>query len=373
MLGRAAYPFGYHFLIGLRPTVALADEDRRLLEDLQPAGVILFGGNFARGLPYDEWLGIYAELVSDIGDALGGRQFLLGIDHEGTGIVRPPEPITAFSYARHWAHLSAEVGATMGTELASLGINVNFAPVLDIDATDDSPVIGHRAFGTRAAEVVAAGTAFIEALHAHGVFACPKHFPGHGAAREDSHETLPVVESGLDQLRARELLPFEAAIRHNARMMMSAHLLFPQIDPHPATISPILHGVLRSELGFEGVLVTDDIGMPAMAGRFHDDGALEAALNSGTDLIMICDYWTETERSYQLSERIERGLARKTIGEAALARSRERIERLLSAAPRNTISRLSDDCLARHRAIAPLGTRSSTKLSESQTVRLLRE
>lgn len=373
ILGQGAYPFGYHFLIGLRPTVTLADADKRLLEELQPAGVILFGGNFARGLPYDEWLGVYTKLIADVRSALGRREFLLCVDHEGTGIVRPPEPITAYAHARHWAHVSAAVGTVMGRELASLGINVNFAPVLDIDSNRDSPVIGKRAFGTSAAEVVAAGAAFIDALQAQGVLACPKHFPGHGAARDDSHETLPVVDLRLDQLRDRELLPFEAAIRHNARMMMTAHLLFPRIDAQPATISPVLHDVLRNELGYEGVLVTDDIGMPAMAGRFRDDDALETALNSGTDLVMICDHWTETDRAYGLAERIEQSLTRKTIEEAALTSSKERIERLLSTAPVSEISRLSDECLTRHRSIAPQGHRSSTKLSESQTVRLHRE
>lgn len=370
MLGGGKYEYGYHFLIGLRPATVLHDEDKRLLEDLRPAGVVLFGANFARDRTYEEWLETHARLIEGVRTHCGRDNVLICVDHEGSGIVRPPEPITAYARAREWAAASAAVGRAMGVELSSLGINVNFAPVLDIDSEPRNPIIGTRAFGTTPAAVMAAAERFIESMQAEGVLACPKHYPGHGAAIEDSHETLPVVDIGVDVLQQRELLPFAAVVRGGIHMLMSAHLSFPRIDRDPATYSSVLlRDILRGELGFEGVLVTDDVGMPAMGGRFLDDDALDRALDAGTDLIMVCDYWTSTERVRGLAERIAQSRASGRLSAATLAESRRRIARLLSLAPANAVTQLPPEVLDHHRSVAPLGRRSSAVLSESQTVR----
>lgn len=373
--GTARYRFGYHLLVGLRPGSRLSDDDKRMLENLGPAGVILSGANFSRDGEYEDWLSVHEQLIADIRTYSPRPDVLICIDHEGHGIVRPPEPITAYAHARAWAGQAREVATAMGVELASLGINVSFGPVIDIDVNPQSPVIGHRAFGTDSFTVAESGRIFVQGLESQGVLACPKHYPGHGAAAEDSHTTLPTLSIGLDDLRQRELVPFAEVVRKKVRMIMSAHLLFPSIDPKPATYSHILlKELLRDELGFGGVLVTDDIGMPAVRERFtrHDD-ALAAALTAGTDLIMICDYWTDTDRAYDIAEDIERRLSRGHITEETLLASHARIERLLLDAPRNAVTRLPADLLESHEHLAPLGRRSSSALSEAQTVRLARE
>ncbi len=372
--GTERYRFGYHLLVGLRPGARLSDDDKRMLEQLGPAGVVLFGANFLHDVGYEEWPSAHEKLIADIRAYSPRPNVLIAIDHEGHGIVRPPEPVTAYAHARDWSGKAGEVARAMGLELASLGINVNFAPVLDIDSNPQSPIIGRRAFGTDANTVAKAGRAFVQGLESQGVLACPKHYPGHGAAIEDSHATLPSVPLGIEELRQRELLPFAELVRDGVRMLMTAHLVFPRIDAKPATYSRILlKGLLRDELGFDGVMVTDDIGMPAVREQFSsDDDALEAALNAGTDLIMICDYWTDTERAYAIAKDIEQRLSRGQLAEQTLVDSRERIERLLLDAPNHPVTPLPAELFARHRAMAPLGRRSSSALSEAQTVRLSR-
>jgi len=146
---------GDHFMVGLRPTPTLHAADRALLGDLRPAGVILYKSNFQHDVPYDEWLSAHARLISAIRDATGRDRLFIGIDHEGGRVCRTPPPITRYGYARAWGETAAEVGAGMGIELASLGINLSFAPVLDIDSNPQNPVIGARAFDRSPEGVVA--------------------------------------------------------------------------------------------------------------------------------------------------------------------------------------------------------------------------
>ena len=141
----------------------------------------------------------------------------------------------------------------MGVELASLGINLNFAPTVDIDSNPRNPVIGPRAFGRTADEVIPAAHAFLTAMERDGVLGCPKHYPGHGDTPADSHHALPVVDADLATLRSRELQPF-ASLARDASMIMTAHVRFPAIDPvSPATMSArLIRSALREELGLAG-------------------------------------------------------------------------------------------------------------------------
>lgn len=238
---------GDHFIVGLRPSVALHERDRALLADLRPAGVILFKSNFLHDKAYEPWLHAHAQLIDDVRRVIGRPRLFIGIDHEGGRVCRTPAPITRFSYAAHWAEQSAAVGRAMGIELASLGVNLNFAPVLDIHSNPVNPVIGKRAFGTTEEQVRRAALPFVSAMQSEGVIACGKHFPGHGDTAQDSHHELPVLNLDLAALRRRELKPFAAAIEAGIHMIMTSHIMLPQVDPiSPVTLSRRFnHDLLR--------------------------------------------------------------------------------------------------------------------------------
>lgn len=344
---------GRHFLVGLQKSVSLVEHDSRLLSTLQPAGIILFRDNFKRGVPYEEWLPIYRKLIEDVRGCIGRESLLISIDHEAGAVFRPPPPITNFGAAAKWAARSAEVGAAMGVELHSLGVNLNYAPVVDIHTNPANPVIGMRALGEDAESVARSAREFLQAMEREGVLGCPKHFPGHGDTGVDSHYDLPVVQRGLDELRRRELLPFAAMVRAGARMIMSAHILYPLIDAEfPATLSRFwLHDVLREELGFQGVITTDDIGMGAVSKLFDKPGSAGRALNAGCDLLMMSAHWTDTSRIIGLAQSLLDGLNDGSVDVEVFEKSQARIDKLLAAAPVHSIEMLAEDVLVAHRAL----------------------
>jgi beta-N-acetylhexosaminidase len=351
-----AREFGRHFVIGLRPSPVLADDDKYLLHRLRPAGIVLFAGNFAAGEDYDIWLGRHRRLLHEARECAERDELLVAIDHEGGRVIRPPAPVTRFDYARTWADCAGEVGAAMAAELKSLGVNLDFAPVLDVDSNPANPVIGPRAFATTPEEVATAGTAFIAALEAGGVLACAKHFPGHGDAAVDSHEALPRIDATLETLRARELPPFAAAVRAGVRAVMTAHILIPKVDEeHPATLSErILGGLLRGELGFEGVVFSDDVGMGAVSERFRRTENAARFLLAGGDVLTLAGTGTDTSRAIDLARAMAREAAAGRLTERVLDASRERIEALLRAAPRHEVQALDAGVFARHAEIAPV-------------------
>ena len=347
---------GDHFLIGLRPSVRLHERDRALLAALRPAGVILFKSNFAQDQPYERWLEEHGRLIADVRATIGRERIFVGIDHEGGRVCRTPAPITRFSYAARWAGQAAAVGHAMGVELASLGVNLNFAPVLDIHSNPANPVIGARAFGSTGEEVTAAALAFMAALQEEKVIACGKHFPGHGDTDTDSHRELPVLERDLAGLRARELVPFRAAIQAGIAMLMTSHLLLPRLDPlDPVTLSHKFgQEILRGELGFNGVVVSDDIGMHAVSPLFDDPTTAVRLLLAGTDLMMVCAYWTDTDRCRGFAEALIRARQQGIIPAAMAAQSRERIHSLLRRTPQNAVTPLPAGVFARHRGAGAL-------------------
>jgi len=341
---------GKHFLIGLQKSVTLTERDVRLLSALQPAGIILFRDNFKRGVPYEEWLAAYRELIDRARDCVQREKLLISIDHECGAVFRPPPPITNFGPAAQWALRSGLVGTAMGVELRSLGINLNYAPVVDIHTNPANPVIGNRAFGADVGLVSQSARDFLLALEREGVVACPKHFPGHGDTSVDSHYQLPVVRRTLDELRRRELLPFAAMVQTGAKIIMSAHILYPEIDPEtPATLSPLfLNDVLRGELGFKGVITTDDIGMGAVSALFEKPGAAASALNAGCDLIMMSAHWTDTNRVINLARNLLESLNRGGLESNTIEASQKRIDRLLTSAPVYPVQSVPQEIFAAH-------------------------
>jgi beta-N-acetylhexosaminidase len=345
---------GRHFLIGLQKTVSLTEHDKRLLSALRPAGIILYGDNFKRGVPYEEWLSSLRELIECARACVERETLLITIDHEGGAVFRPPPPITNFGPAAKWAHNSGGVGAAMGVELQSLGINLNYAPVVDIHTNPANPVIGNRAFGATAEIVTESARDFLVAQEREGVIGCPKHFPGHGDTSVDSHYNLPVVHRSLDELRQRELLPFAAMVQAGAKIIMSAHILYPAIDvERPATLSRLLlNDVLREELGFKGVITTDDIGMGAVSTLFGKPGTAANAIQAGCDLIMISAHWTDTSRTIGLAQDLLDSLLNGTLSPKVFEAAQNRIDAFLKIAPVHVVESLPGSIFSNHVAIS---------------------
>ena len=345
---------GNHFFLGLQPTSSLSDKDKHLLAAIRPAGVILFKSNFLHDVEYDEWLENQCRLVIDIKTAIGRDKFLIAIDHEGARVCRTPHPVTRFTSASEWASKAGEVGRAMGRELSSIGINMNFAPVMDIHTNPLNPVIAERAFGSTPNHVGECGVDFIEGIQSQNVWACPKHFPGHGDTDVDSHHALPVLNAGEDDLWRRELLPFKAAIGHGAEMIMTAHIMFPQIDPDlPATLSKrITSGLLREKLGFGGVVVSDDIGMHAMDDYFSSGETSRQFIEAGNDMLMVCAHFTDTDRAIRLASSLKDALQDDEFRELFHQPSSDRVKRLLQRTRMNDVERLPDDIFEQHRTIA---------------------
>jgi beta-N-acetylhexosaminidase len=257
---------------------------RRLGEGL--SGVVLFSRNI--GTPSQ-----IAELTSAL--RAERHDAVIGIDEE-TGDVTRLEAHTGSSRPGNYAlgvvddvSLTEEIARGLGADLAAAGIDVNFAPAADVNSNPRNPVIGLRSFGTDPALVARHTAAWVRGLQAAGVAACAKHFPGHGDTAVDSHHGLPAVSASLEQLHDVELRPFRAAISEGVRMIMTGHLLVGAYDPEcPATLSPrILTGLLRDELGFDGVTITDAIEMAAVTERYGIGVASARAVAAGADMICV--------------------------------------------------------------------------------------
>jgi beta-N-acetylhexosaminidase len=269
---------------------------------------------------------------------------LIAIDEEGGDVTRlyyatgSPYPGNALLGQIDDLDLTADVARAVAIELRAVGVNVNFAPDADINSNPDNPVIGVRSFGDDAETVSAHTAAWVVAHEAEGVAVSAKHFPGHGDTAQDSHLSLPVVDLPLEQLRARELRPFLAAIQAGASTIMSSHVLLPQLDPdQPATFSrDILDGVLRGELGFEGVIVSDALDMVGASGEIGIPAAAVRAIAAGCDLLCIGSKNTDAQLSEieaALVAAVDDGsLPAERLADAA-ARNRELAESLAAPAP----------------------------------------
>jgi beta-N-acetylhexosaminidase len=274
------------------------DEVKGVIEKYHLGGVILFAEN-VKGTEQT------ARLVDGLEESSPKVPLLITIDQEG-GIVRRLQTGTGMPGnmalgATRSTDLSYKVGNVIGRELNSLGINVNFGPVLDVNINPSNPVIGVRSFGSDPKMVSDLGVAYIKGVQAAGVAATGKHFPGHGDTATDSHLGLPIVTHDIDTLNKVDLVPFKAAIDNGVDMIMTAHVAFPAVDDAlviskkdgtlvnlPATLSEkVLTGLLRTELGFEGVISTDALNMKAIAEHFGPEESVIMAINAGTDIALM--------------------------------------------------------------------------------------
>ncbi len=279
----------------------LNDEIREMLGRNHFGGILLFGENFADA---EQALRLIADYQAT-NRAGGGLPQILFTDHEGGNVNRIPYATQGISNMALGATGNPEnartMAAIMGEELSLLGIQADFAPVMDVNNNPDNPVIGIRSFSDDPQTVADFGCAFVEGLHSRGIMAALKHFPGHGNTDTDSHTGFPLIGSTYEELQACELIPFRAAIKAGADMVMTAHIQYPQIETEtytsvstgeqvflPATMSrTILTDILRGDLGFDGVIVTDALDMAAIADNFSPEDTVRLTINAGADLLIL--------------------------------------------------------------------------------------
>lgn len=257
-----------------------------------PAGVIVYRWNYE---DRQDVIDLTTTLQTLTQCYQPGRALLISADQEGGRVAafRFPDIVRIPSAAMVGLHQDPEFVRSLayvtGRELAFMGVNMNLAPVLDLTDIPDSSIIGDRAWGNDPQMVSRLGEAYVDGMERAGVVATVKHFPGHGVTRVDSHGRLPVVDYTLDDLRRRELIPFQAAVDAGVSVVMTAHILFPGIDAdYPVTISRLfMEDLLRREMGFDGVVISDGLEMGALAANFPLDVTVERAIGAGVDLILL--------------------------------------------------------------------------------------
>jgi beta-N-acetylhexosaminidase len=286
------------FMIGVQGEALTLDE-RLIIEQCGFGGFILFSHNCRET---KQILSLCRELW-ETGTELPP---FIAIDQEGGRVHRLPEPFTRFPPAAALgrtgsAELAYKVGLATARELSAVGINLNFAPVLDVNSNPRNPIIGDRSFGERADEVVEYAWPYAQGLRDGGIIPCGKHFPGHGDTEKDSHLELPIVEKSLSELKSVELTPFVHACREGIETLMTAHALYRTLDQEfPATLSEkIVTGLLRQDLGYAGVVFSDDMEMKAITENYGDEESAERAVRAGVDVLLYCHELPRAVRAFE--------------------------------------------------------------------------
>lgn len=347
---------GIRFVIEPSST-SLSSEERELLHELRPSGVMFRKRNFMQDAPYLEWCSAFNELLTDIRKTIGRDNLFVSVDHEGGRVHRFPPPITRFPFPAFYASSLPAVDAVsraMAVELRSLGFNLSFSPVADIHSNPSNPVINQRAFGRTADEVAERTIHFAQGLREEGILPCAKHFPGHGDTAVDSHYDLPVVNGELVELRYREFLPFKCLIEDGIEMVMSAHIVLPKVDPGTqATLSrKIMTDILRGELGFTGVIIADALGMKAIRGEMQSELFAAQAHNAGIDLFLVAGDPVSISDALACKRFLQASYSRGDISLPSLQSSEKRITTLLSSMPSYPVAPLPQKILQAHRALS---------------------
>jgi beta-N-acetylhexosaminidase len=286
---------------------------------------------------------LYAQNISSPGqlrsltDAITAENpyAIIAMDEEGGDVTRlfaatgAPYPGNAVLGRLDDLDTTRDTAAAIGWSLRRVGCTVNFAPCVDVNSRFDNPVIGVRSFSSDAERVASHGRAWAAGLQSTGVAATAKHFPGHGDTAQDSHVSLPVVNRSLDELRRRELLPFITAIEAECRVVMTSHIMLPQLDSkHPATMSrSVLNDLLRGELGFPGVVVSDALDMAGASGSLGMAGAAVAALRGGCDLLCLGTENTDSQLA-DIERAVTSAVADGTLADGRVSESIGRVRGL---------------------------------------------
>ena len=305
---------------------------RLLVKEFDLGGVIFF----ARNIDSPEQV---AELSREAQELARELPLWVSVDQEGGRVARLKAPFTEWPPMMTLGRAADEALArrfarALAAELAAVGISLDYTPVLDVHTNPKNPVIGDRALAESADEVARLGRAVIEALQESGIAACGKHFPGHGDTATDSHFELPMVEHPPDRIERVELVPFRAAIDARVASIMTAHILIPALDDErPATLSPrIVDGMLKRKLQFDGLVLSDDLEMKAISGRYGMADATIAAIAAGCDAVLMCG--ADQDPQARALEAVIKAVEAETLPlarvEDALARHRRVKERFLA-------------------------------------------
>ena len=316
---------------------SVPDDLRALIAEFDLGGVIYF----ARNIAGPEQL---ADLSREIAALAPDWPFWISVDQEGGRVARLKAPFTEWPPAMTLGRsgdeaLTDRFARALATELLAVGINLDYVPVLDVHTNPANPVIGDRALAEKAEDVARLGAVVIQALQSAGVSACGKHFPGHGDTTVDSHDDLPIVDHDRRRLEAVELVPFRRAIAEGVATIMTAHVLIPGIDEHrPASLSArIVQQWLKDELGYGGVVISDDLGMKAISRERPLGQASVEAIAAGCDALLLCNSTTDEQVAAleALIHAAESGDLRSSRIDDAMKRQHEAKARLLPVAGRS--------------------------------------
>jgi beta-N-acetylhexosaminidase len=305
---------------------------KALAREFDLGGIILFARNVAEPAQVADLAREAHELARDV-------PLWVSVDQEGGRVARLKRPFTEWPPMMTLGRsgdeaLAARFARALAAELRAVGITLDYTPVLDILTNPKNPVIGDRALAERAEDVARLGRVLIRTLQEAGVAACGKHFPGHGDTSVDSHFELPLVEHPPDRLEGVELVPFRAAIEEGVASIMTAHILIPALDEHrPATLSPaIVSGMLRGQLGYKGLILSDDLEMKAIAGRYGIAEATVAAIAAGCDAVLMCGEGQDAQVAAleAVIRAVEDGTLPRTRVDDAIVTHRKVKERFLS-------------------------------------------
>lgn len=262
-----------------------------LINSYQVGGFILFKRNISSASQTVELL----NNLKQINDSLNDQPLFLSVDEEGGRVSRMPNefiklPTNQVIGSINNETFAAQYGEQIAKQIRMLGFNMDFAPVLDINSNPNNPIIGDRSFSSKQSIVTNLGVNMMKGISKEGIIPVVKHFPGHGDTSMDSHIGLPIINRNLTQLVNFELKPFAKAVNQGAEVVMVAHLLLPELDPtYPASLSKVLiHDVLRQKLGFEGVVITDDMTMGAIETNYGIGEAVVQSVKAGTDIVLVC-------------------------------------------------------------------------------------
>ncbi|NUU76622.1 beta-N-acetylhexosaminidase [Paenibacillus xylanilyticus] len=314
---------GQMILAGVQGT-ALDEQAKQMIVNQKVGGIIFYANNVTT-------LQGTAKFVQSIKEENRSNPvpIFMSVDQEGGKVSRMPEAVESIpSNGKVGATKDAELAETMGELLARqiklAGFNVDFAPVLDVNSNPNNPVIGDRSFGSSAELVSRLGIAEMKGLRSQGIIPVVKHFPGHGDTSVDSHLDLPVVNKTEKQLAELEWIPFQAAVKEQVEAVMVAHTLFPKLDPdHPASLSKVIIGEhLRDKFNYDGVVITDDLSMGAIAKNYKLNEAAIATVQAGSDILLVAHSYESAKTIFDtLKDAVKKG----TITESRIDESVYRI------------------------------------------------
>lgn len=317
---------GQLFIFGFKDQ-EVNEEAIQLIEENHIGGFILFSRNVLGG-----------EQTMDLLNGLKERNknnplpLFLSIDEEGGRVSRLPEEYPAIPAPKKIGDLDKEevafqYGKVLAMRLNTMGFNMNFAPVLDVNSNPKNPVIGDRAFGSNQDLVAAYGLEAMEGIKSKGVIPVAKHFPGHGDTSVDSHIDIPRVDKSLEEMKEVELVPFVQAVENGGDIIMVGHILFPQLDEeYPASLSnEIINGLLRDEMGFDGLVITDDLNMGAIMENYNISEAIIRYFKSGGDIALVCH---GEEEEFNIFQTLKEEVAKGNISEAEIDEKVYRIIRV---------------------------------------------